>query len=124
MSTLTDLVDNHGQVYGASPELCEAVAESLRLGPLVMSWCDGYGTRLTVLMAIPQKIGYVPGLSPRDGWLYVGVEGFSTYGFAIKEEELDPAYVAEKLGRRDGANPTWEKLAELVGGVRIALAKI
>jgi hypothetical protein len=123
MSTLTQLVDEFGQVRGADAELCEAIAQSLRFGPLVMSWCDNHGTRMTVLMAIPQKIGLVPGLNPRDGWLYVAVENYSTYGFAIKDEPLAPDYIAEKLGKRDRVNPTWEQLAELVGGVRIALVR-
>lgn len=120
---LSDLVDNHGQIYGSNMRVAAVIAARVAVGPVVVSWCDGEGTRLTVLFAIPAKVGIVPGLNPDDTWLYVAVEGYGTYGFAVKDEPLAASYIAEKLGRKSVVNPTWTNLAELVGNVRIALAR-
>lgn len=119
---LLELVDNHGQIYGAHQVVADAIASVVPFRPVVISWCDGHGTRLTVLFAIPTKVGIVPGLNPVDTWLYVAIEGYGTYGFAIRSEALAPGYIAEKLGRGT-VNPTWETLAELVNNIRRTLSK-
>lgn len=116
---LEDMVDQYGEVR-QRPGLAAAVADALvRYGQVLMSWCDGHGTRLTLMLAVPVKIGYVPGYS--GPILYVGVEGFGCYGFAVNRGELHPDYIAEKFGRRE-TNPTWTELAALLSDVRAALA--
>lgn len=120
---LLELVDRHGQIYGSDHTVADAIASVVVFRPVVISWCDGHGTRLTILFAIPAKVGIVPGLNPVDTWLYVAVEGFGTYGFAIRSEGLAPGYIAEKLGRRSVVNPTWETLTELVNNIRRTLSK-
>lgn len=117
--SLEDMVDEFGEVRH-QPGLGAAVADALvRYGQVLMSWCDGHGSRLTLMLAVPVKIGYVPGYS--GPILYVGVEGFGCYGFAVSRVDLHPDYVAEKIGRRSESNPTWTALAELLTEVRAEL---
>ena len=120
MNALSSFLDTYGEVRPDSA-LPAAIADTLlKEKAILMSWCDGHGTRLTVLFSLPQIVGHVPGLGGRT--LYVSAEGFGSYGFVVRPEVLHPDYVAEKIGRRDVANPTWVALADLISQVRILLA--
>ena len=124
---LSDFVGEFGEI-GNHPELPDVLARAVSEWPRLINWIDGHGTRMTVLFARPTRHGFIPGFGPSDRVLYVAVEGYGSYGFAVKDEPIAPGYIAEKLGRRNGrdtvsVNPTWEALADLVGGVRQALAR-
>ena len=123
MSVLADYVNEYGEIRPA-PGWGVAVAEEVLGGPVLLSWCDGEGSRLTVSLAIPRRIGYVPGYGPAEGVLHVGVEGYKCYGFPIRLQELHPAYIAEKFSRTPGSpvSSTWERFAEFLSEVRITLA--
>lgn len=123
MSTMVDYLNEYGELRPA-PGWGVAVAEEVAGGPVLISWCDGEGSRLTVSLAVLTRIGSVPGYGPNDSVLHVGVEGYGSYGFAIMIEELHPAYVAEKFSRTPGrpVNPTWERFAEFLSEVRITLS--
>jgi hypothetical protein len=126
---LEAFIDEYGQIRhheggGVPAGLALAVAEAVTAGPLVMSWVDGYGTRLTLTLALPTRIGCVPGFGPDAEPLYVGVEGFGCYGFAVRDEPLHPDYIAEKFAKSKVTNPTWIELALLLGSVRQKLAAL
>lgn len=125
---ICDFVGEYGEISN-DDELPEAIADGVLRCPRLINWIDGHGTRMTVLFALPLRHGYIPGFRPGDQVLYVAVEGYGSYGFEVRYEELAPGYIAEKLGRRNGrdavqVNPTWEAMAELVSGVRKALARL
>lgn len=117
---LSEFVDEWGECRNADG-LGAALAREVLSGPVVLSWCDNAGTRLTVQFALPTRIGYVPGFGPVDRIMWVAVEGYGNYGFAIKDEGLHPGYVSEKLGK-SSPSVTWELLAELLSDLRRALA--
>ena len=83
-------------------------------------WKDGHGSAMSVCMAIPSSLTYIPGCGAVS--LFVAIEGYGMYPFSIEEHaDTHPTYVGEKL-MSDRVNDTTVALTELINGVRRALA--
>ena len=113
--------DSYGQVLNGE-ETYEAIARRVQAGPVALAWTDQACTLLAVQFSLPTLIGPVS-RGVRPGHLWVSIIGYGSYTFVVRDEDLHPDYVAEKLGRGQ-YNSTWAAMADLVSGVLKALADI
>lgn len=119
--------DEWGVVFN-SPETFEALADRLsgrKEKPSTtpgeaqaFGWTDQQGSHMDVLLALPNETGPFNRTDSRYGKLWIGVAGYGLW--AVPSGDLDPGYVASKLGF-GYPNATVIKLAELINGVTTAL---
>ena len=116
--------DDYDEVTN-SPETYNEIAQCVRMTPVIVGWTDEDGSHYDLLFAYrPGQFGNIGhGIPTVIISLFVGVIGVGCFAFSAEHHDTHPSYYAEKLGLTEIENSsTMVKLAELINGVRKALA--
>jgi len=112
--------DKYGEVYNSERTFTGIARLLERHTSVVIGWTDQMASHLDVLFTVqPIQAGMLQrGMSAHTD-LFVSVSHYGMFGFEIRDTDLHPSYVAEKLLL--GNDLTTEKLTELIAGVRAHL---
>lgn len=110
-------VDEWGVVYNTETTY-KRLASLLTETSVVIAWTDQEGTQLDILLTLfPLQVGPLQRGLRGNRDLFVAVMGFGAHSFDAAHTDTHGGYISEKLGG-GGYNVTWEKVAELLNGIR------
>lgn len=97
------------------------IAEELKGNAVLVGWTDRRATHLDILFtltALPYGTNIQGGIRPRTD-LFVSIMRWGAFAFEIKEGDVHPGYVNEKLGNRGSfGDECSQELADLINGVK------
>lgn len=111
--------DEYGEVVNGEGTYAFTAAHLLHSKqPVLLGWTDGEGSHHDILIARGVAIAEVnkPNIQGgiRAGDLFVSVMRVGAFAFEIKDRELHPNYVGEKLGM---SGVTCDRLTDLINGI-------
>lgn len=109
--------DEYGEVFNSEKTFTGLARLLENHVSVAIGWTDELGSHMDILLTISpaQAGGLQRGLSAQTD-LFVTIFGYGAFGFELKDDDLHPSYVGEKLNMGD--NATTVKLTELIVEVR------